>query len=153
MSGRCLRLAYRGPKRNSFLAGASGYRTPCFYWLSGVVFSYPFCARSRWIVARLTPSTLAAFLWLISPLWHERADPLPTSIAIVAQSFGSPGSPALPQTREASNRLTYLPTDSGAPAPKRRAIQTLVEVVQDLDDQDLRIVLDLARHLLNRQSK
>jgi DNA-binding XRE family transcriptional regulator len=76
----------------------------------------------------------------------EHVEALTARPKMVAQSFAPP---RMRQERVGNRGTIYSPTESAVSADRNRVIQMLLTIAHDLDDEDLRVLLDLARRLLN----
>jgi transcriptional regulator with XRE-family HTH domain len=78
----------------------------------------------------------------------EYVESLAACPQVVAQSLEPP---RVRQEWASNKGVMHSPTESALPGAKNRAIQMLVTTVQDLANDDLRVLLDLARHLLKKR--
>jgi transcriptional regulator with XRE-family HTH domain len=77
----------------------------------------------------------------------EHVEMLTAGPQVVAQAFEPP---RVRQERAGKRGITYSSTDSALPRDKDRLVQLLLTTAQDLTGEDLRMLLDLARHLVKR---
>lgn len=80
----------------------------------------------------------------------ERVETMTAGPQMAAQSFEPP---RIRLERASNMGIIHSPAETALPGAKSRVIRSLLTVAQDLTDEDLSMLLDLARHLLKKRKQ